>query len=1145
MNCSTNDDASENSKDQSDNVRVSLVKVTHRIKILIFRELPPEEKELRDSIDEIKPIFSENKLSSVIENLANDLSEPYKERLDAVLAVVKNLVKPSTSWTKTLFKVESKWPNWGTAWLIAGYDALSWAKQDTLNRDKLLSLAKYRLQRAHETLPVGHYGLIYALDKLRTLSRKKNRKIELVANQWLSMHRPNPTNIAHWAEVAMKLSDWVSFDLAIRYFFISHGGGSFEAELARWAEVIHGIKNNNSLDLTIKQLFASKNEVDIISRYDYLTSLGSLLILINIWAAKQCWRDHDYLSWNRMAEKIFEKSLQISTSGNKRPDRPDEYILPRLGDVLAQTLRFLPSNKMEDVKYFRERAEKIIRHMGGTYPDLAYTAQRQLAAIYTGEARRAIDMGLAESKLEEIIQRADHAYEYWYRYSYPDKRSQAARAHFDFLLSMKCFDRAFKIMHLTDIAFPAVFIEICQFGLNEKTIKELIALDFRKMESEAVLLVVSYMTQVLKGGVESKVQIKIRKVLQGTINLLASVCRSEIRRRNLKKARFYLETMKLIKEGEWKEIDWDLELCLAKEEYVSGERSLESLGYLIDSFFSTNARIKDHRLLLYILQTLLETGLKIKIPISLTWKVAADSRSTEGMASALIHQLILSEELELWSERFKFLLMNLESQGSSVLTMLSTQIANSNSSIRNQILISVFKKLDGISLNLNTSMVIWLTMVIKQMPYQELFENQLLENLTRWLESSYIASCLWPPLHNGLIDFFESLIDVLIKGILEEWNNPQECMGRAYRSIYWIMNCMPLAQRHWALVQFFGAERGITVRVAITQRQSELKKLKDDLYQKELRDEWIINLESYLKPNQQLSRIGSLFMSEEIVVMVNFCVNALDTFNPLYPDKSYWGGLEKFLNQLINTLHGTEDTPLFLTKIWLTLQECLITKSLERLREAGYSPIHSLKHKLNVYLHENILPEHLNMLNDVLDKTLAYLNWQRWPILKNRVDLKEIIENIAYQIPYIFTLDRQNQNAPRLFPIRPRTSIFVRADASMLEEVLKALLKNAREHTPSESNGGWIWLEVLVEKNSAHIIVADNGEGILQQILPDLNDQNKGFITGKKDGTGTGFGTRFCQRVARLHGGHIEITSQGPYMGTRVNIWLPLSEELV
>ena len=111
------------------------------------------------------------------------------------------------------------------------------------------------------------------------------------------------------------------------------------------------------------------------------------------------------------------------------------------------------------------------------------------------------------------------------------------------------------------------------------------------------------------------------------------------------------------------------------------------------------------------------------------------------------------------------------------------------------------------------------------------------------------------------------------------------------------------------------------------------------------------------------------------------------------------------------------------------------------------------------------------------------------------------------------------------------------ADATQLGVALKALVRNAVEALTLRRDGaaGRIEIAATAEGDCVMISVTDNGPGIEPQVREHLFDP---FYSGREAGRGLGFGLPKCWRIAELHGGQIEVTSE-PGEGATFCLILP------
>ncbi|MCG6136792.1 MAG: ATP-binding protein [Nostoc sp. LLA-1] len=114
----------------------------------------------------------------------------------------------------------------------------------------------------------------------------------------------------------------------------------------------------------------------------------------------------------------------------------------------------------------------------------------------------------------------------------------------------------------------------------------------------------------------------------------------------------------------------------------------------------------------------------------------------------------------------------------------------------------------------------------------------------------------------------------------------------------------------------------------------------------------------------------------------------------------------------------------------------------------------------------------------------------------------------------------------------------VAGDSTRLQQIIWNLLSNAIKFTPP---GGQV--EVLLSQvdNQAQIAVSDNGKGIAANFLPYVFDyfRQADSATTRQFG-GLGLGLAIVRHLVELHGGTIQVESQGEGMGATFSFKLPL-----
>ncbi len=110
-------------------------------------------------------------------------------------------------------------------------------------------------------------------------------------------------------------------------------------------------------------------------------------------------------------------------------------------------------------------------------------------------------------------------------------------------------------------------------------------------------------------------------------------------------------------------------------------------------------------------------------------------------------------------------------------------------------------------------------------------------------------------------------------------------------------------------------------------------------------------------------------------------------------------------------------------------------------------------------------------------------------------------------------------------------------DPFHLRTVVTHLLDNAIKFTP---RGGCVAVAVRAEGSDAIVTVADTGVGVPPDMLPFVFDRFRQADRGlTRQFGGLGLGLTIVKHLVALHGGTVEVESDGPDAGTRVTVRLP------
>lgn len=183
--------------------------------------------------------------------------------------------------------------------------------------------------------------------------------------------------------------------------------------------------------------------------------------------------------------------------------------------------------------------------------------------------------------------------------------------------------------------------------------------------------------------------------------------------------------------------------------------------------------------------------------------------------------------------------------------------------------------------------------------------------------------------------------------------------------------------------------------------------------------------------------------------------------------------------------------------------------------------------------------QQVDAMQSMLDHLLDAAQLQMGPPLHLElapVDLAELARRLVDQ--HQTTTERHELRlvAP------PAGTVVGRWDAAKLEQIVGNLLTNAIKYSPQ---GGLVEVTVAREGEQARLAVRDQGVGIPAEALPRLFEPfyrtGGAARTGDERGIqGRGLGLFSAQRLAQLHGGRIEVSSQ-PGQGSVFTLVLPLA----
>jgi PAS domain S-box-containing protein len=169
------------------------------------------------------------------------------------------------------------------------------------------------------------------------------------------------------------------------------------------------------------------------------------------------------------------------------------------------------------------------------------------------------------------------------------------------------------------------------------------------------------------------------------------------------------------------------------------------------------------------------------------------------------------------------------------------------------------------------------------------------------------------------------------------------------------------------------------------------------------------------------------------------------------------------------------------------------------------------------------------LLDDLLDVTRISTGKVR--LNMRPVMLPEVIEKAVESARPLVEERRQKMQV-----IGPGSSIVLQGDPDRLHQVFLNLLSNAGKYTPERGN---IWVKVTTEGDEAVVRVTDTGVGIPHEMLPRIFDLFTQVETRLSHG-GLGIGLALVKDFVALHGGSVQVRSEGVGKGSEFMVRLPL-----
>ena len=179
---------------------------------------------------------------------------------------------------------------------------------------------------------------------------------------------------------------------------------------------------------------------------------------------------------------------------------------------------------------------------------------------------------------------------------------------------------------------------------------------------------------------------------------------------------------------------------------------------------------------------------------------------------------------------------------------------------------------------------------------------------------------------------------------------------------------------------------------------------------------------------------------------------------------------------------------------------------------------------------ERQLHQMVRLVDDLLD--VSRVSRGKIELRRDNVELAAVLRN-AIETSQPLMTERGHELVARI----PRERIVVYADMTRLSQVFWNLLNNAAKYTEA---GGRIELDIAMRQGEVAVTVRDNGIGI----PPEMHARVFDIFTQvdrslEKSQGGLGIGLSIARRLVEMHGGRIQVESDGHGRGSAFTVTLP------
>jgi PAS domain S-box-containing protein len=240
--------------------------------------------------------------------------------------------------------------------------------------------------------------------------------------------------------------------------------------------------------------------------------------------------------------------------------------------------------------------------------------------------------------------------------------------------------------------------------------------------------------------------------------------------------------------------------------------------------------------------------------------------------------------------------------------------------------------------------------------------------------------------------------------------------------------------------------------------------------------------------------------------------------------------IERLRNQVEEVIGADERKTFFLAKLSHELRNPLapLSNALQLLNAA--QPAQELQYPIKLI--ERQVQVIRRLVDDLLD--VARIRTGKIQLEVQPTDLRDVIARSAESVQPLI-----HERQQRLKQHVLSSPMVVNADELRLEQAFVNLLTNASKYT---SRGGNIEVRASTAAGEAWVRFIDDGIGIAPETLPHVFELfTRGSTACQKAKDGLGIGLAVVKEFVELHGGSVQVRSDGPDKGSEFTVRLPLA----